>query len=295
MMQASAAYAQPTVGAWRAARAAIVDELMELVSCPTSPATTPTCGGTPTSLDALFAQARVHGRDDRRPGSPVVFATLDVPRPRGTLTFYIHYDGQPVDADRVDALPAVRAVPVQRRRRRCRPTRRDKTFDPEWRIYGRSAADDKAPIVARAERRRGAKATGRGPAWNLRVVLDGEEEAGSANFRRFATARPTRSRPISRSRSTGRGTRAAGRRVYFGVRGGAGADPHRLRREQRPALGNYGNWAPDPSMRLATPPRQHEGRRRAASPSPDFYDDVTPLTPTERAGARRHARTSKRR
>ena len=31
------------------------------------------------------------------PGSPVVFASLDVPKPAGTLTFYIHYDGQPVD------------------------------------------------------------------------------------------------------------------------------------------------------------------------------------------------------
>jgi acetylornithine deacetylase/succinyl-diaminopimelate desuccinylase-like protein len=44
--------------------------------------------------------------------------------------------------------------------------------------------------------------------------------------------------------------------------------------------GNYGNWAPDPSMRLArllASMKDDTGRVTIAG----FYDDVTPLTPTE--------------
>jgi acetylornithine deacetylase/succinyl-diaminopimelate desuccinylase-like protein len=44
--------------------------------------------------------------------------------------------------------------------------------------------------------------------------------------------------------------------------------------------GNYGNWAPDPSMRLAkllASMKDDAGRVTIAG----FYDDVTPLTPTE--------------
>ena len=124
-------------------------------------------------------------------GSPVVFASLDVPSPRGTLTLYIHYDGQPVTPSEWTRCKPF-APCLYGPRRPVAATPRAGTFDPQWRVYGRSASDDKGPIVAVLNAVEALRATGGGPTWNLRVVLDGEEEAGSRNFRRFAAARAAR-------------------------------------------------------------------------------------------------------
>ena len=54
--------------------------------------------------------------------------------------------------------------------------------DPDTRIYARSASDDKGPIVAFLAAMDGLIATKANIPWSIRVVLDGEEEAGLAQF-----------------------------------------------------------------------------------------------------------------
>ena len=56
------------------------------------------------------------------------------------------------------------------------------TFEPHERIYARSASDDKSPIVALLAALDALKATGVQPTSNIRVILDGEEEAGSPSL-----------------------------------------------------------------------------------------------------------------
>ena len=51
------------------------------------------------------------------------------------------------------------------------------TFNPDWRLYARSASDDKSPIVALCAALDVLKSSGLSPSVNLRVILDGEEEA----------------------------------------------------------------------------------------------------------------------
>ena len=96
------------------------------------------------------------------------------------------------------------------------------SFDPEWRVYGRSASDDKGPIVAVLNAVDALRATGSGPAWNLRVVLDGEEEAGSRNFRRFAAERGEALKGDLAMMLDGPRHPSGRPTLYFGVRGGAG-------------------------------------------------------------------------
>ncbi len=55
-------------------------------------------------------------------------------------------------------------------------------FDPEWRIFARSAGDDKAPIVALTAALDALAASGMEPGVNLKLFLDGEEEAGSPHL-----------------------------------------------------------------------------------------------------------------
>ena len=55
-------------------------------------------------------------------------------------------------------------------------------FGREWRLYARSASDDKAPIVALCAALDAIKNYGMKPNWNVRVILDGEEEASSPSL-----------------------------------------------------------------------------------------------------------------
>ena len=74
---------------------------------------------------------------------PIVVGDLPNPGSTRTIAFYAHYDGQPVDASRWKSDP-------------WKPVMRDSsgrdvdwqsatTIDPEWRLYARSAGDDKTP------------------------------------------------------------------------------------------------------------------------------------------------------
>src|SRR5262245_37114940 len=90
---------QNTIATWRAQHErAIVDELLRLVSLPNVAGNDADMRRNADLLKTLFEQRGFKAELGDGPGSPVVFATLDVPKPRGVLTFYIHYDGQPVDA-----------------------------------------------------------------------------------------------------------------------------------------------------------------------------------------------------
>ena len=273
--------AQPRpIAAWRAQHERqIVDELLQLVSIPNVAGNDADMRRNADLLETLFARRGFTVEKTDGPGSPVVFATLDVPSPRGTLTLYIHYDGQPVEASEwTRCKPFAPCIygptgPVQ-----SDPARM--TFDPQWRVYGRSASDDKGPIVAVLNAVEALRATGSGPAWNLRVVLDGEEEAGSGNFRRFAAVRGADLKADLAITLDGPRHPSGRPTLYFGVRGGAGLTVTVYGAKNDLHSGNYGNWAPDPSMRLA---------RLLASMKDDrgrvtiehFYRDVVPLTPTE--------------
>src|SRR5438270_3815785 len=83
------------------------------------------------------------------PGAPpAVYGELDSAGARHTLLWYAHYDGQPVDKTQWASDPW---QPVLRDAPDGKPIPLDSLkppLNPEWRIYARSASDDKAPIQA---------------------------------------------------------------------------------------------------------------------------------------------------
>ncbi len=280
---AATAMAQPAgVAEWRAAHEkAIVDELRGLVSLPNVAGNDADMQKNAAALQTLFTRRGFTVEVVGGPGSPVVFAAYETPGAAGTLTFYIHYDGQPVDAKEWTRCPPFTPCLWSAAGRVSDDPART-TFDPEWRLYGRSASDDKAPIVALLNAVEALKATGKGPTWNLRVVVDGEEEAGSANFRRFAAARPASLKTDLAITLDGPRHPSNRPTVYFGVRGGAGVTLTVYGAKGDLHSGNYGNWTPDPSMRLAKllATMKDDGGRVIIK---DFYKDVRPLTSTETA------------
>jgi acetylornithine deacetylase/succinyl-diaminopimelate desuccinylase-like protein len=276
------AVAQPAgVAEWRGQHErAIVEELSTLVAIPNVAGNDADMRRNADHLAGLFKRRGFAVETIGGPGSPVVFASLDAAKAVGTLTFYIHYDGQPVDpAEWTRCKPFTPCLWSANGAVAVNPART--SFDPEWRMYGRSTSDDKGPIVALLNAVEALKATGGGPTWNVRVVLDGEEEAGSANFRRFAAARSAALKTDLAVTLDGPRHPSGRPTVYFGVRGGAGVTLTVYGAKGDVHSGNYGNWAPDPSMRLArllASMKDDTGRVLIK----DFYRDVRPLTATER-------------
>lgn len=258
----------------------IVDQLLQLVSLPNVARNEADMQRNAGQLRQMLERRGFRVQTSSGPGSPVIFATLPAQPARGTITFYIHYDGQPVDPSKWTHCGPFAPCVVGP----SGPVTLDAStthFDPEWRVYGRSASDDKAPIIAFLSAVDALRATGTGPAWNIKVVLDGQEEAGSRNFRSFvATSGDSLRADLA---ITLDGPRHPSERptMYFGVRGGASLTLTVYASRNDLHSGNYGNWAPDPSIRLGrllASMKNDSGRVTIDG----FYDDVTPLTPTER-------------
>jgi acetylornithine deacetylase/succinyl-diaminopimelate desuccinylase-like protein len=180
-------------------------------------------------------------------GNPLVYGELKAPGAARTLLIYCHYDGQPVDPKGWKQPDPFR--PVIRR-----PDGADVSVEaltPEARIFARSASDDKSPIVMLLAAVDALKAAGAAPTANIRVVLDGEEEAGSPNLvpaidkyrdRLAADLMVILDGP---QHPSGRPT------IAYGARGIARVDVTVFGPKAGVHSGNYGNWIPNPAQRLA--------------------------------------------
>lgn len=215
--------------------------------------------------------------------NPAVYGEVLVPGARRTLMFYAHYDGQPVDPSKWNDSgpfePVLRTAPVEMSGKLL-PLEQTK-YDPEWRLFARSATDDKVPIIALATALDAMKAAGIRHRANIKFFFEGEEEAGSTNLRRILTAHKDKLKgdlwlicdgPVHQSRNA---------KLSFGARGVAGFELTVFGAKRALHSGHYGNWAPNPAMHLArllASMTDGEGRVLVKG----FYDDVVPPTKLEK-------------
>ena len=126
------------------------------------------------------------------------------------------------------------------------------TFKDDWRIYARSASDDKSPIVALCFALDALKAAGRAPTSNVRVILDGEEEASSPSLVPAIDRYRDKLRADLMIIFDGPIHSSARPTVVFGARGILTFDLTVFGPKVGVHSGNYGNWVPNPAQRLAT-------------------------------------------
>jgi len=220
---------------------------------------------------------------------PVVFGKLEAEGATRTLIFYAHYDGQPVDpslwTDKSPFEPLLRDKSIEAGGKRIPypdSARNANAYQDDWRIYARSASDDKSPIVAILSALDALRAKNIPLAVNLKFILEGEEEAGSPNLQK--TLQLHKNLLQAELLITGDGpTHQSGRPlVFFGNRGDIGLSITVYGPARSLHSGHYGNWAPNPAMtlsRLLAALKDAEGRVLI----PDYYDDVDPLGPVEKA------------
>jgi acetylornithine deacetylase/succinyl-diaminopimelate desuccinylase-like protein len=260
----------------------IVRELTELLSIPNVASDRQNIRRNAEFLRAMMVRHGMTAELIETAGNPLVYGEKNRAGAAQTILFYIHYDGQPVDPPKwKQASPF---TPVMRNGRMedggvFVPDFAERELFPEsWRLYARSASDDKAPIVAFFA---ALDAVGENERSNIHLILDGEEEASS----------PSLAAAIARYREKLRASlllildgpvHPSGRpTLAFGARGIVTLELTVFGPKMALHSGHYGNWIPNPAVRLAqlvASMKDDQGRTTI----PGFYADVPPFTDAQR-------------
>ena len=218
---------------------------------------------------------------------PVVFGKLETSGAKRTVIFYAHYDGQPVDAaawtDRAPFEPILYDNAMEAGGKRIPFLEPGTTphYKDDWRIYARSSSDDKSPIIALLTALDALK-VGKIPlAVNVKVVFEGEEEAGSPNLEKTLQLHKNLLDGDLLLTLDGSVHSSGRQMVSFGNRGDIGLSVTVYGAVRALHSGHYGNWAPNAAMtlaRLLAAMKDENGRVLI----PGYYDDVASLGQLER-------------
>ena len=216
---------------------------------------------------------------------PAVYGEYLVPTAQRTLCFYVHYDGQPVDPsswENPPFQPALYDEAMYKGGKQIPFPKKGDEIKEEWRIYARSASDDKAPIIALMTAIDALKAANISLTSNIKLFFDGEEEAGSPHvtsiFQKYGDLLEDIDvwllvdGPVFQN---GNPT------LKFGGRGITGMELTVYGASRPLHSGHYGNYAPVPGQLLANllaSMKDDNGKVLIDG----FYDTVEPISDFER-------------
>ena len=273
---------------WRAAHGPeILRGFAELLSIPNDANDAPNIRRNADYISALFAE-RGFAMEllESEAAPPLIYGLRETPGAARTIAIYVHYDGQPVEpadwthppfepklytramTDGGEAIP----LPAD-----------GAEIDEEWRLYARSAGDDKAPIPALLAAIDALDEAGIGFSSNIKLIFDGEEEAGSDHLDDYLAAHADKFSDVDLWLFCDGPTHQSRRpQLVFGVRGVTGMEVTVYGPNRGLHSGHYGNWAPGPGWRLAqllASMKDEKGRVRIK----DFYKSSAPVSKAERA------------
>jgi acetylornithine deacetylase/succinyl-diaminopimelate desuccinylase-like protein len=220
-------------------------------------------------------------------GVPAIYAERQAAPGAPTVLIYAHYDGQPVDPAQWASppwTPMLRDGPVEAGGREVPLPTGPGQARPDWRLYARSASDDKAPVIGVLAALDALAAAGIPLSVNLKLFLEGEEEAGSPHLAPMLKEHAPLlaadlwllcDGPVHQTRRP---------QVFFGARGVVGLEITAYGPRRALHSGHYGNWAPNPALTIANVVaslRADDGRILVDG----FLDDVRPPSESEQRAA----------
>ncbi len=228
-------------------------------------------------MDGAFAARGFATERIATAGSPLLLAERHVADDAKTVLVYLQSDGQPVDPSAWDQedpyTPVLKERTADGRYERIPWGAFETGYDPEWRVFARSAADSKGPMTQFLVAIELLDEAGFEPDYNLKVIVDTEEEMGSPHLPPAVVANRERlaadlllifdGPPHPSNRPT----------VGFGARGIVTVTlvAHGPKVPQH--SGHYGNFVPNPAFHLArilASMKSADGRVTI----PGFYDGV---------------------
>jgi acetylornithine deacetylase/succinyl-diaminopimelate desuccinylase-like protein len=188
---------------------------------------------------------------------PAVYAEWKTPGAQRTLLFYAHYDGQPTDPKQWTKTlpwdPVFRTAAIEAGGQIISDDGPPVStpINPEWRIYARSASDDKAGVMAILTAFAALKAKGVAFNANLKFFFEGEEEAGSPHLVEIIRRHKDLLAADAWIICDGPVHQSGRKQVVFGARGDTNVDVTVYAAKRPLHSGHYGNWSPNPAMLLA--------------------------------------------
>ena len=242
-----------------------------------------------TWMEGAFGERGFRTQRILTSGNPSLFAERRHDTASKTVLVYLQADGQPVDPSAwAQANPFVPVLKEKDEQGNWQPIpwgAIDEGLDPDWRVFARSASDSKGPMTQFMMAIELLEELDAAPPYNLKVIIDTEEELGSPNL--APAIREHRDLLAADLLLIFDGPPHASNRptVTFGARGIMTATLVTYGPRVAQHSGHYGNFVPNPSFDLA--------RILASLKSPDgvvtiagFYDGVN-LSDAERAALSR--------
>ena len=261
----------------------IIDQFAKLLSIPNVATDTANIRRNATHISQLLSSVGMRVELLELEGSnPVVFAERITPGATKTLMIYVHYDGQPVNTDNWASDPWIPVMRTDMVEKDGKPVPMTAPFDPGSRIFARSAGDDKAPVIALISALQALDTAGIEPTVNLKVFMEGEEEAGSPNLRRMLETHKDKLTADLWLFCDGPAHQSRRWQLVYGVRGTYGFNLTVYGPNRPLHSGHYGNWAPNPIMLLT----DLIGTMRDVNGNvlvDGFYKQVRPLSGAEQA------------
>jgi len=273
------------VRAWRQAHEKeIVSDFAAMLALPNVATTVPDVERNAAYLSGLLEKRGFKTRLlTAEPGTPPsILAELKTPGAKRTVVFYAHYDGQPIgqkgwistpfEPSMRTALPEAKPVDWKAA---------SGSLDPDWRLFARSAGDDKGTIQAFISAFDALKAAGVKPSVNIKLLYEGEEEQGSPHFARLVAKNLEAVRGDLLIMGDGPMHQSGKQEINFGNRGITGFTATVYGPLKPLHDGHYGSWAPSPTVMIAAlvmSLRDDEGRILI----PGFYDDVAAVSAADR-------------
>src|SRR5215204_4724104 len=211
---------------------------------------------------------------------PAVYGEWKTPGAERTILLYAHYDGQPTDPKQWSGTlpwqPVFRSAAIEAGGQTVPGPSEGSVINPQWRIYARSASDDKAGVMAiltafSALREKAIAATS-----NIKFFFEGEEEAGSPHLGEIINLNKELLAADVWIICDGPVHQSGVKQVVFGARGDTNVDVTIYAAKRPLHSGHYGNWSPNPAhllSRLLASMKDDDGRVMIEG----WYSDVETL------------------
>jgi len=266
----------------------IVDEFLSLLSIPNLASDNPNIRKNAELIVEMMQQRGLTPRllEAQTPNvPPAVYGEWKTPGAQRTLILYAHYDGQPTDPKQWTGTmpwqPVFRSAALESGGQILPTPAAPQPINPEWRIYARSASDDKAGVMSILTAFDALKTNSIAFTSNIKFLFEGEEEAGSPHLAEIIKLNKDLLAADAWIICDGPVHQSGVKQVVFGARGDVNVDVTVYGAKRPLHSGHYGNWAPNPAVmlaRLLASMKNDDGRVTIEG----WYSDVEPLGEAER-------------